>query len=52
MKTLKLLTLALLIGFASSVNAQTADEIIANYLENTGGADNWKKLNGVKMRPK
>jgi len=52
MKTLKLLTLALLIGFASSVNAQTADEIIANYLENTGGADNWKKLNGVKMSAK
>jgi len=52
MRTLKLLTLALVIGFASSVNAQTADEIIANYLENTGGADNWKKLNGVKMSAK
>lgn len=52
MKTLKLLTLALFIGFASSVNAQTADEILSNYFENTGGADNWKKLEGIKMKAK
>ena len=52
MKTLKLLTLALLIGFASSVQAQTADEILANYFENTGGIDNWKKLEGIKMKAK
>jgi len=52
MKTLKLLTLALLIGFASSVNAQTAEEIIANYFENTGGIDNWKKIEGIKMSAK
>ncbi len=52
MKTVKLLTLALLIGFASSVQAQTADEILANYFENTGGIDNWKKLEGIKMKAK
>ena len=33
MKILKLLTLALLISFASSVNAQTADEIINKHIE-------------------
>jgi len=52
MKILKLLTLALLISFASSVNAQTADEILANYFENTGGLDNWNKLEGIKMMAK
>ena len=29
--------------FNFSINAQTADEIIENYIENTGGADNWAK---------
>ncbi|MCP4884451.1 MAG: outer membrane lipoprotein-sorting protein [Flavobacteriales bacterium] len=52
MKILKLLTLALLISFASSVNAQTADEIIANYFENTGGVENWNNLEGIKMMAK
>ena len=52
MKTLKLLTLTLLIGFASSVNAQTVDEILDNYFENTGGVDNWRKLEGIKMMAK
>lgn len=31
------------------VSAQTADEIVANYFENTGGADAWNNLQGVKM---
>lgn len=52
MKILKLLTLALLISFSSSVNAQTVDEILANYFENTGGLENWKKLEGIKMMAK
>ena len=29
--------------------AQTAEEIISNYFENTGGIDNWNKLEGIKM---
>lgn len=29
-----------------TVSAQTADEIIDNYFENTGGVDNWRALTG------
>lgn len=29
--------------------AQTVEEIISNYFENTGGIDNWNKLEGIKM---
>ncbi len=29
--------------------AQTADEIINTYFENTGGVENWAALNGIKM---
>ena len=32
---------------AATVSAQTADEIIDNYFENTGGADNWRALTGM-----
>ena len=32
--------------------AQTADEIIAKYFENTGGLDKWKALQGFKMTAK
>ena len=52
MKTLKLLALAVMLGLFPQANAQTADEIINNYFENTGGIDNWKKLEGVKMSAK
>ena len=50
MKALKLLTLALFLIALTPVNAQTADEIITNYLENTGGIENWKKITGTKMK--
>ena len=30
--------------------SQTADEIVANYLENIGGAENWKKVTSQKMQ--
>jgi len=30
-----------------SANAQTVDDILKNYFENTGGLDNWKSVNGV-----
>lgn len=52
MKTLKLLFLALIVGFSTQINAQTADEIIANYFENTGGVDAWQKIEGMKMSAK
>lgn len=52
MKTLKLTLVALLFAFSANVTAQTADEIITNYFENTGGLDNWGKLEGVKMSAK
>lgn len=32
-----------------SLNAQTADEIITNFLGNTGGLENWQRLNGFKL---
>ena len=44
-----LLLTTLLLFFSFSINAQTADEIIDNYIENTGGADNWAKVKSVKM---
>ncbi len=34
---------------AFQVHAQTADEIISNYFENTGGYDAWGNLKGIKM---
>ncbi len=52
MKTIKLLLIALIIGFTAQVNAQTADEIIANYFENTGGIDKWQSITGFKMSAK
>ncbi len=35
-----------------SLNAQTAEEIISTYFENTGGIDNWSKLEGIRMSTK
>jgi outer membrane lipoprotein-sorting protein len=52
MKTLKLLAIALIVTFSSAINAQSVEEIISNYFENTGGIENWQKLNGIKMSAK
>ena len=43
-----LLLLALFISITPST-AQTADEIVNNYLENTGGAENWKNVSTLKF---
>ena len=53
MKTLKLLS-ALLFVFCFSVTttAQTAEEIIENYLENIGGSENWSKIKALKITAK
>lgn len=40
----------LFVGFG--VNAQTAEEIVTNYFENTGGIDAWRKIEGMKMTAK
>lgn len=51
MKRVLLLSLFLFTVLGIS-NAQTVDEILAKYFENTGGLDNWKKLEGIKMSAK
>ena len=45
---LLLTSFALLFSF--SINAQNVDEIIGNYIENTGGAEKWKNIEGLKMK--
>jgi outer membrane lipoprotein-sorting protein len=49
MKTLQLVLVALIISFTTQTQAQTVDEILANYYENIGGLENWKKVEGMKM---
>jgi outer membrane lipoprotein-sorting protein len=45
----KIILFSLTIFIASTaLYAQTADEIIDNYFENTGGVDNWRALKGMK----
>jgi hypothetical protein len=46
---LKFLALALVAGFSVTVHAQSVDEIIDKYIENTGGKANWQALQGIKM---
>ncbi|MBX2826843.1 MAG: outer membrane lipoprotein-sorting protein [Flavobacteriaceae bacterium] len=49
MKTLKLLfVLCALVAFAPTSQAQTAEEIIDNFFENTGGIDAWKNIKNMK----
>lgn len=47
----RLLTIALIL-FSVSVNAQTVDEILNKYFENTGGKAKWEAVQGVKMTAK
>lgn len=50
MKTIKLFFLAVLtVSFSTTISAQTADEIIDNYLENVGGKDAWSKVKSMKV---
>lgn len=46
------LMMALLVVTSFVANAQTADEIIAKYFENTGGMAKWSALKGIKMSAK
>jgi hypothetical protein len=49
MKTVKTLFFALVVLAIVPMTAQSADEIIDNYIENTGGVDAWNALTGIKM---
>jgi hypothetical protein len=48
----KLFFTLLTVACAFVSQAQTAEEIIAKYFENTGGIDKWKALQGLKMTAK
>jgi hypothetical protein len=48
----KLFFFAILFIASAAVKAQSADDILAKYFENTGGIDKWKTLTGVKMSAK
>ena len=50
MKKLQNLFLVAIVSLITiSLNAQSVDEIVGNYLENTGGAENWENVKGVRM---
>jgi outer membrane lipoprotein-sorting protein len=44
--------MAVVVALAVAAHAQTVDEIIGKYFENTGGIDKWKALQGLKMSAK
>ncbi len=52
MKTIKLLGAIFFLLATATIQAQTAEEIVANYIENTGGADAWKSIKNMKMSGK
>lgn len=52
MKTIKLLLVAVIVSFTTMAQAQTAEEIIANYFENTGGLDAWNEIETMRMTGK
>lgn len=43
------LLFAFITAFQASTFAQTVDEVIANHVAATGGADNWKKVQSMKI---
>ena len=52
MKMLRRILVLITLICSYTINAQTVDEIIDNYFENTGGVENWEKIEGVKMSAK
>jgi hypothetical protein len=44
-----LLSIALFVAAIFTVNAQTADEVIAKYITEIGGADKWSKVQSIKI---
>ncbi len=49
MKKIKLVLAAFIITLSTSINAQTADEIVSNYLEAIGGTEKLMAITGTKM---
>lgn len=49
MKTFKLLIALFFVAAALPSQAQTAEEIVANYIEATGGEDAWKSIKSMTM---
>ncbi len=45
----RITTLLCCLFFATSLQAQSVDDILKNYFENTGGLDKWKSLKSTKM---
>ena len=52
MKTIKLLVALVLVSFTVNTQAQTAEEIVANYFENTGGMEAWKSIKSLRATGK
>jgi len=52
MKKLTFTLITLLVFGISTAIAQTAEEIIENYFENTGGEDNWEKIESMEATGK
>ena len=50
MKKLQNLFIVTIISLLTiSLNAQSVEKIVENYLENTGGTENWENVKGVRM---
>ena len=49
MKTLKFLSVLFIFCLALALPAQTAEEIVENYIENIGGQDAWSKIESMKV---
>lgn len=52
MKSIRIAFIMALVAVTGFTQAQSADEIINSYFENTGGMEAWKNLNGLKMMAK
>jgi len=50
MKIIKTLFIAAFLVALTPMTAQTADEILDNYFENTGGQDNWEKVEAIEFK--
>ena len=52
MKKISLILAMITLFVAVPTQAQSVDEILDNYFENTGGLEQWKSLTGIKMKAK